>query len=505
MFGSNPFADIAFSALSGEVQSDEGLVNYYFSRFGFISSSGDTPSLTQYEPRVIQPLSFQRSIINGEYMSGIANSQGEIVLTNPDGGLDSFLTSHSFDGRRVVVKLGTTEFDSTQFGTIFDGKVDSMESNEDAIRFIIHDKMLDLHVPMQTGTGKYSGGGGVNGTTNLTDKPKPLAFGRVLNISAVLVDPVNLIYQVHDGSVSDITAVYDRGVSLAEVASSVAPGLGEYQNNSSVGRFKLGGAPDGTVTADVTGDDDPSYISNTSDIIKRIILNRTSLTTADIVSTMFDELGTLNNNAIGVWLGPEEWFVDDVVDSLLKGIGAYASFNRLGQMEVGRFDLPVNPSLFSFTLDNIISITRSNVSTIGYPPVWMCKVTYQRNFTVQNDLAGSVPSSRVAFATEAVRLASASNATVKLRFARAHEPDPIEAFFSGPAAATAEAQRILEIVQEPHFYIEIVCKADVYSLKLNDVVDITYPRWELKNGKLGRIVSIQLDAANNEARYTIFI
>jgi len=503
MRGYTPYAELPFATLRSSDSGVEAVGNFYFSKFGFISSSGIAPEHTLYDPRVIQPLRFVRTILNGGYMSGITDVDGEILLDNTDGGLDSMLIGNSFIGRSVTVKLGATDFATSEFGTIFNGLMDVVDNTEDVIRITVRCKTFNLDAPVQTNL--YDGTGGNEGSTNLEDKPKPLAYGVVRNVPAILVDAANLIYQVHDGSVNDIPAVYDRGVLLTAVASSVAPGLGEYQNNSSVGMFKLGGSPSGEVTADVEGDNSSGYVTKTADIVKRVMLTKGSYSATELESTSFDKLNTLSTAAVGIWVGTNITSVREVVDELLKGIGAFGYFSNLAVFSVGRFDLPINPAILSLDQDKIISIVRSNISTVGNPPVWRTRVGYQRNYTVQTDLAGSVDSARREFATQPYRLATASDSAVLNRFAITNEPEPIASYFDNQVDALAEAVRIQEITGDMHYIYEIITKESVQDIKLNSVVSLTYPRWELKNGKLGRVVGIDVDNDLNENRLVIFI
>ena len=45
----------------------------------------------------------------------------------------------------------------------------------------------------------------------------------------------------------------------------------------------------------------------------------------------------------------------------------------------------------------------------------------------------------------------------------------------------------------------------IWTLALNDVVKITFARWNLSGGKFGRIVAIRENAAANESELDIFV
>ena len=61
-------------------------------------------------------------------------------------------------------------------------------------------------------------------TTDLKGSRKPRLFGTVLNIVPVCVNTVLLIYQVNDGPVHSIDAVYSRGAPVTAGTSRSCTG-----------------------------------------------------------------------------------------------------------------------------------------------------------------------------------------------------------------------------------------------------------------------------------------
>src|SRR5690606_4256550 len=108
----------------------------------------------------------------------------------------------------------------------------------------------------------YAGTGSGEGGDDIKGRPKPVALGWCENVPAVLVDDVNLVYQVHFRGVESIAAVRDKGVTLtaasdradyaALVGATIAPGA--YDTCLAEGLFRLGASPEGRITADVEGD-----------------------------------------------------------------------------------------------------------------------------------------------------------------------------------------------------------------------------------------------------------
>src|SRR5262249_42363588 len=112
------------------------------------------------------------------------------------------------------------------------------------------------------------GSGGLDGTAALAGTLKPLAIGATVpasgtggiqNVSPVLVDPVNLIYQISDGF-ADVAALYEGGytggITVAGDVANLYTGstpAGQYRTCKTLGCFQLGSTPTRAITCDVYG------------------------------------------------------------------------------------------------------------------------------------------------------------------------------------------------------------------------------------------------------------
>jgi hypothetical protein len=74
----------------------------------------------------------------------------------------------------------------------------------------------------------------------------------------------------------------------------------------------------------------------------------------------------------------------------------------------------------------------------------------------------------------------------------------VQGLFAETGAAAAEATRLLNLYKVQREIYRIKVKVSPYTLKLNDVVKITFNRYNLTSGKLFRVISITEDAAVNE-------
>lgn len=124
----------------------------------------------------------------------------------------------------------------------------------------------DAELKKEVLTVTYAGTGGAQGQEGDKGVLKPFAIGRCENIEALLIDPVNLIWQYHGyGPTQDVEAVYENALTLGgpkliaesyeQLASYTADELppGTWAKAPAVGMYRFGGEPIGKVTADVIG------------------------------------------------------------------------------------------------------------------------------------------------------------------------------------------------------------------------------------------------------------
>lgn len=193
-----------------------GTATLRYATQGFVTGPAETPANTYYDGRVIQPLQLQRWFFASNSTHGRSTlGFGDIVLDNSDGELDN-LIKYGFDGRTVTVRRGAVGAAYPGgFTTLFVGTMGPPESEKTTFTLKLRDKQLEANVPLQATKYTGAGLGTLEGVADdLKGKPKPVCYGKVLNIQPPAVETAKLIYQVNDGAVASIVAVYDRGVAL---------------------------------------------------------------------------------------------------------------------------------------------------------------------------------------------------------------------------------------------------------------------------------------------------
>ena len=190
----------------------ETTVPLYLSDHGFTTEPDEMPGNQYFDARLLSALSFERHLYRSGQLEGRSvPGFGTLDINNADGALDDW-RSFAFDGRRVRLLLGGDRFRLADYRTVFDGTAERIEFDDDRIRLHLRDLQVLFERPLQQTL--YLGTGGSEGDAGLKGRPKPLCFGRCFHVPAVLVDASTLTYQVHDGQISGIDAVFDSGLAL---------------------------------------------------------------------------------------------------------------------------------------------------------------------------------------------------------------------------------------------------------------------------------------------------
>lgn len=493
-------AEGPLASVEGGVGVDVGQVTFKYGDNHWVGSPTDTmqPNIF-YEGRVTVPLLKEATApILPEEARRVQRQFGSIEIANGDGALDAVIQSYAVDGRRVKVLFGPEGGDYKDFSIVADVVGVGWEGTERSVRLRIRDQSYSLDKPLQTSL--FLGSGGAEGGADLEGKPKPLAFGRVRNISPVLVDATNLIYQAHDGAMAAVDDVFDRGAALTSSATDVADytalvaqsvSAGQYATALAVGLFKLGSSPDGLITADVRGDATPDYQNTLDTICLRIIRDRHGLSEHLISTATFAGAAAIAGE-LGIYISHQEApTTSDVISRLMSSVGGWwGQGMRDRKIRAGRLIDP-GPRSPNIYLDKyqILSIEPETAPVAR----WQQKCTYQPNWTQQRgeDLAASVTDARRQFLTETERAVAASDVTVKVRHIDALDPAPVATLYESSADADTLSAYLLALHKVDRQLFRVTVKRLGFLCDLGSIVRITYPRLGLSTGKNFVVVGIR--------------
>ncbi|MBS7696274.1 MULTISPECIES: hypothetical protein [unclassified Chelatococcus] len=505
-----------------EIDAHNGaaLLTFRFATEAYITSPSDSPANTIYEPRIVDPGSFSANLYNAGQTGGSASiGFGDLILANADGGLDAWF-DYGFDGRRIEIKqLAGVASPFSSAVTVFKGTIETIDTTDawQTLRVRIFDNRLTLDRPLQVN--RYAGttlgaGNTAEGTEDLRDQPKPLAFGAVYGIRPFAANPWDGVFQVADNAVygiqvydggSQLTGVGNYGSLAALIAATVLPG--RYATCLNLGLFRITRSAF-QLTADVQ-EGALWYERNVAFLVRRM-LQRAGLTTADYSDVSLNALNNLNSAECGIWIDSDQHILD-AVQQVLNSVGAWIAPNANGVLEVGRFEMPGAP-VTTLTMDDIIRPDNMSFEVTNDPgrgvPVWRVVVRYKRNYT---PLSGSEVSRcteqnedyKAYLATE-WRERKAEDAAIKTKYKNAGEMT-IETCLTQPSDALAEATRLLSLYKVRRDRVKVVLWAErAASIKLNDTVTVQVPRFGYAAGRPMRVIGRDENRTENIVTLDLF-
>jgi len=490
----------------------------YFSSKGFTTGPYESPANTFFDGRIQQPANMRRDLFARGTTGGRSQiGYGECVLTNADGGLDA-LIDYGFDGRQFVLRLGEGDYPDG-FETVLTGTIEQPAFEFNRVVLRVRDRQQELNIPIQAN--KYAGDNalpaGLEGVADIAGQPKPLVYGTVFNVPAVLVNTARVIYQVNDGPVSDITAVYDRGVLLTQEADyanqaameASAPSAGCYRVWPAGGYFRLESDPKGEVTCDVQeGATDAAC--TVAQIVKDIISGPGDIDFSDQVQLDYLALDAANSAVVGIYIATET-AIADVLDELCESVGAWWGFDRLGKFRIVRLEEPEGIPVATFTRDDILRIERiATADTDRGVPANQVILGYQKNYTTQDgaEIAGSAATlTHRQFISQEYRTVTTTPDSTVLQKHLLSPVIRVDTLLTSEADAVAEADRLQEmkVVRRDRLNVRVdLDPPTVAAVDMGVVVSIEMDRFGYDNGKQFRVIGMEPDAAKSVLDLTLW-
>lgn len=514
-----PFGSWAFA---GEPEFDVvtgGSETIYAADGWFNSLPADTPANQHYRPVLVSPFNAQISLFEGIEPAGRASvGFGEIVLHNGDGWLDDVIDL-GWSGRPITLWRGVPFAARSTFTLVFTGALDGLTPDEQQVSLRLRTREALLDRPLQATL--YQGSGGKEGGADLVGKRKPVAYGRLLNVPGVLIDSANLVYQISDLPVNQITAVRDKGVALAfdtDYASyallvAAAISSGDYATCLAEGMVRLGGAPEGQVTIDCrgadNGDSPGGYPETAGTIIRRIVTTRLDTVNLvdpdDLDADSFDQLEIDQPAPIGFWDGPDSSLtVGQALDQIMASIGGWWTFTLPGKLSVAVLKAPGGDADAVLTRADIVF---GPFALQGGVPSYRRLVGYQRMWAIQaqDSLAGAVTAADKLLYSTQYRYALTTDAAVLAKHRNAR--DVLTAgLFALQADAESEAARLQALHGVERRVVSVGVRPDnPFDAPLGGVVEIQdFNRLGLSSSKKYRLIGLVVDLASGETTWVLW-
>lgn len=502
-----------------------------FSSYPYIMPVGDT--FVNVLEDTVSDISYD-DIISAvpNIISGITKDTGigTISLFNTEGEYDYLVSSdQSFEGQTIQISIGEPSWLRDDFINILDGIIDSISAPSiGKINITIKDKKGVLDVPLQTTlidaafhtafiadavtNGKFMGNieNGYASTqawsSSLSVLPEatenthvPICLGKVFNIEPVLIDSYNHIYFVHEGLIESVDEVRANGVVLT-VAT-------QYEVDLALGAIRLlvhdGGAQ---ITCDITGQDgrgtgyaDTSPTKHsTAYLIEWLLLEKTSLTSADISNASFISTGFTNDSIMGYYSKSEDNVVS-VCTKLINSLGGYMRFTKSPTVvELIQFIDPEGESPDLYLVADEVVLNGISISSIEQPKKSIT-FGYKKNWTVQSSsgLAGLLTTDDFGFLDElnsyTAEYSTLYSSTLlnETQYPLAEDQELIPSLMFIEADANTELNRRIALRGAKRFIYKIKSVATPFIHNIGDIINITHFRYGFEAGKNALIIGME--------------
>jgi hypothetical protein len=307
-------------------------------------------------PAITKKPSLSMRLFEGDFSDAIDPGQGSIELQLPP------LVKLDVNARRFVwagtpiTLYAANDGASWPWPLAIKARVKSFRTEGDklSLTFEVDSEPFQVKLP----SALYAGTTGIEGGSDLKNKPKPMCFGAPRNVEPILINSVDNVYQFHAGGpIRAIETLYERGsafpASIGDAANyndlvaSTIPN-GKYATCLALGLIRLGAPAYGVITADVRGDNTGGiWARKPGAIIKRMFA------LAGISSDLYDATSLDDMDAVvGAYAGggnisivlTNQADVIDIARDIARGCNFQCGVSFSGQLFVTR------PSLSSPTL-----------------------------------------------------------------------------------------------------------------------------------------------------------
>lgn len=488
---------------------------------GYRTKPTDTPAVQVYPPLLLEAFSIDRRLALDPAGATNAVAWGSLSFSNSGGAYDSAVSVKNCDGRAVRIYAGTRAYDAgrgywtdpsfASLAALFQGIAQPWQLNDQTLDVPIRDATYWIEKPLQSSL--YTGAGGYTGGADLLGLPKPKTRGTVANITPVLMDPTNRIYQYSDGP-GTVTALYEGGdtnITFQSDTTNLYAGsttAGQYRTDNSRGLFQLGSSPVRTITIDATGAFPTAGSQTTVANIARYLLSEDmSLPAGNLATATFTAANTAYPYAAGVYFGAAPISGTDAIASVLIGAGLKLIPLRSGALAVFALrDVSAATPIATIDATTAVSCLPVALPSNVNPPPYRFRVGYNRNYTPgASDTSPAVTSmTRRSFLSSAYRYAAWSSSAVLLAYRRPSDPQPISSALVNLSDAQAVANALGALWGVRRRLYAVVLPASIaLAREIGDVVTLKWPVDDLRNGKVGQIVGEQI--RSGDAASTLYV
>jgi hypothetical protein len=565
----------------------------------FITGGADRPAYSPIEARLAAPPLIERAIEfddEGRVLPIAMHAVGQLTLLNKDGALEILAEPALAEGRtlRLFVATGTLLEDgqtidikpSTEkspirtttgaavvgvggfpiamhryqeavlpsFQRIFEGVSEGLTFENDTVTVRVRDPRIKLQRSIQEVV--YSGTGGLGGMPELEGVSLPYLFGRGNNVTPVLIDRGNWVYQFHAREARNVERVFDGAVPLgryktvdtwedlireksAGVDDTSGFRVGTFIACHRLGLFRLSGRPEGKVTVNCRGDGVLTsesfgltsgyafargvnikpvsvrlHTGEAAAIAVRLLTDFSKLTEEEYNRSQMLAFNADNRYDVGFYLSAGgQMSVGDAVARLCSSMGAVMIRTADGRYQFRKLTEPLERASAWIKTEDVVenSLTREpppyrqpwSVVEAEYGINWTTMTDEEIFDVVEEDGASLRGNLGVAFFTR-----KASTISVRDGRIAAAYPDrsrvKIETLLTRREDAQRIAQESLELNSLGRQRYTMAVKGFQYQLELGQTVNLRHQLFGLQEGKNLLVTGIAEDGPSDFTRLILF-
>jgi hypothetical protein len=483
-----PIAGFPFGATLGS----SGTMQLQCANVDFITkiNDPDSPS-TFWDGRLIDPGSISLSLaLTPTGDAAIQVTIGSVVMDNSDGAFDTALDIHSVVSQSLAIRGGRAGSWLENFVTIFHARVTGIGMTETELTIELQDPVLYAQNIYPTSI--YTGLGGASGDAELEGVVKPVVIGRVWNMSPILINATQLIFQVHDGAISAVTGVFDGGVPLnfsanyasyaALATASVSPGL--YATCIAAGLIKVGGTPAFALTAHIDGAGAAGITCRS--IATWLVGQLESQLNLNVDYASFSALPLWTAG----WVWNETFTFSDAISRFVGDAGYHWGADADGTVRALQLS-PPNPDAVVriYRTEDIMRLERAPLPH-GYEGLHhRRRVRFGRNWTPQDDSSLAATAVQRAGRQREWRTVIKTVSTISRNTI---DPSEVETSLNNLVHSTLLADHLLLLHGASRKMFSLETRVFGNIPKIGSTVQVIYPRFGLAGGQLFRVVAVDM-------------
>lgn len=475
-----------------------------------------------YPPWLTDAFAIDRRLDLSPASPSVRESWGAITIANPDGRFDALIRERVIDRMPVRIQAGFKSRDSVRqidldpvsgaLMPMFTGLGSSWQSDRLNVQIPLREVsgwLDEVIMPV----GSYAGSGRFGGDTNVKGRSMPRLRGTAQNLTPVLIDAVNLVYQISDGP-GVVTALYEGGfaggIAYAGAVGDLygaAPVPGTWQMQSSSGGLfiRLGTKPVYAITVDATGDFPSGAAPRTVLPLLRQMLIEDLTMPAQWLAGSWDD----SRQAGWYWDGSQAVTGRQIVNTWLSGLGIRLVPSHEGTLTPLRLQIPGGTPTRVLTADQVTALSGLALDSGLAPPPYRWRIGYAHNQTVQQGgtaLHPRITAGRQSYVLQEDRVATWYLPGIKLRYRQPGDLPVIPTVLLDEDDAQSAANSHGDLWgTERHLWAVTLPRSVARGIDLGQALRLDLPAPGLREGVTGLVIGEQIRSAEASITLTVLV